>query len=303
MYANELVPTVRWNGEAPALADRDRDYAFTGLPIKVMATALRNRANVMVTGDPGCGKTEFFRQFGAAIGLPVHKIPFDGSLMRTDIIGSFRQVATPNGSETPFVDGLIPRLIAQPGILILDEIDQADPDIQYLLHPVYEGDGLTILEDGGRFVARHPHCYIVATANTKGRGSDNGLTNSRFDMSEATRDRFPYWLEFTYLNPVRETETLVKKTRIAEPLAEHLVTIANLIRDGWRSGVLSQPCSLRLLLDTANLAGEFSSHDPEFALAIACDIVLAGRANRDDAAAIRTFVRQVLAIDLEEADL
>src|SRR3546814_6588884 len=96
--------------------------------------------------------TTLFRS--ARVGLPVNKIPFDGNLTRAEIIGSFRQVATPTGSETPFVLGLIPRLIQQPGIIILDEIDQADPDISYMLHPVYEGEGLTIQEDGGTYIPR-----------------------------------------------------------------------------------------------------------------------------------------------------
>src|SRR3546814_3208700 len=73
-----------------------------------------------------------------------------------------------------------------------------------MLHPVYEGEGLTIQEDGGTYIPRHPHCYIVATANTKGRGSDSGLTHARFEMSEATRDRFPYWLSFTFMKAPQE---------------------------------------------------------------------------------------------------
>lgn len=300
-YRSELVPTAKWDdpATAPRIAPRDEHYAFEGFAIKIMAAALRKRKNVMATGEPGCGKTEFFKQFGAAIGLPVHKIPFDGTLSRADIIGSFRQVATANGSETPFFDGLIPQLITKPGIIILDEIDQADPDIQYILHSVYEGQGLTIQEDSGRYVPRHPHCYIVATANTKGRGSDSGLTHARFEMSEATRDRFSYWLDFTYLDETREAQTIALKSGITSANASQLVTIATLIRDGWRAGALSQPCSMRQLLDCAELATEFTANDPDIAFALAVDIVIGGRANAEDKAAIREFVRQTLAVDLE----
>lgn len=303
-YRTELVPTVMWAdpGKAPKVAARDPHYAFEGYAVKIMAAALRKHKNVMATGEPGCGKTEFFKQFGAAINLPVHKIPFDGTLSRADIIGSFRQVSTPNGSETPFFDGLIPRLITQPGIIILDEIDQADPDIQYILHSVYEGEGLTIQEDSGRYVPRHEHCYIVATANTKGRGSDSGLTHARFDMSEATRDRFSYWLDFTYLSATREATTIALKTGIDTANAANLVSVATLIRDGWRAGVLSQPCSMRQLLDCAELATEFTAQDPDVAFALAVDTVIGGRANAEDKAAIREFVRQTFAVDLETMD-
>ena len=252
----------------------------------------------MAVGDPGCGKTEFFKQFARRIGMPYNGITFDGQLSRAEIIGSFRQITTPTGSATPFVDGLIPKLIQQPGILCLNEIDQCDPDIQYMLHDVYEGGGLTIQEDGGRFIPRHPDCFIVATANTKGRGSDNGLTNAKFEMSEATRDRYPIWLNFTYLEPAKESETIVAKTSINEDVSAKLVEIATSIRSAWKNGEMSQPCSLRQLLDVAEMAEDFNDRGPYEALAIAADLVLVGRANEEDATAIREFINQHVGIDL-----
>src|SRR3546814_2940738 len=130
-----------------------------------MALAIEERKNVIATGDPGCGKTEFFKQFGARVGLPVNKIPFDGNLTRAEIIGSIRPLATPTGSETPFVLGLIPRLIQQPGIITLAETDQPAPDITYLLPPDSEGAGLPTYEDRGTDITSYPHCYIIDTAN------------------------------------------------------------------------------------------------------------------------------------------
>src|SRR3546814_13462562 len=82
-----------------------------------------------------------------------------------------------------------------------------------MLHPGYEGESLTIQEDGGTYIPRHPHCYIVATANTKGRGSDSGLTHARFEMSEATSDRFPYWLSFTFMKAPQEIKTIRSEER------------------------------------------------------------------------------------------
>ena len=167
-----------------------------------------------------------------------------------------------------------------------------------MLHDVYEGGGLTIQEDGGRFVPRHPDCIIVATANTKGRGSENGLTHARYEMSEATRDRFPVWLDFTYLDNDREAATIVLKSNCNEDVAKKLVDIATNIRNGYSTGSLSQPCSLRQLLDVAEFAEDFSERGPYEALAIACDIVLVGRANQDDALTIREAVKLSTGIDL-----
>ena len=298
-YRDSMVEVPKWEkNEKPKTAEPDPHYCFDGFTIKVMTSAMRRRKNVMAVGDPGCGKIEFFKQFAARIGMPYHGITFDGQLSRAEIIGSFRQITTPTGSATPFVDGLIPRLIQKPGILCLNEIDQCDPDIQYMLHDIYEGGGLTIQEDGGRFVPRHPDCIIVATANTKGRGTENGLTHARYEMSEATRDRFPIWLNFTYLEPEKESNTIVLKTSLNKDVSDKLVEIAKSIRNGYSLGELSQPCSLRQLLDVAELAEDFIDRGPYESLAIACDIVLIGRANNDDALAIREYVNQHLSIDL-----
>lgn len=302
-YANDLVPTAVWETPKPVILDPDPDYHFSGYQVALMAMAIEERKNVIATGDPGCGKTEFFKQFGSRIGLPVNKIPFDGNLTRAEIIGSFRQIATPTGSETPFVLGLIPRLIQQPGIIVLDEIDQADPDIMYMLHPVFEGEGLTIQEEGGIFIPRHEHCYIVATANTKGRGSDTGLTHARHEMSEATRDRFPYWLNFTFMKEDAETKTIVAKTGLAEPLARKLVQVANQIRTAYSTGEISQTCSLRQMLDVAPVYRRFSSRGDLPALALGIDAVMIGRANTDDANGIREWVKQSLNVDLETIEL
>lgn len=298
-YEHEMVPTAKWETKKPRIPERDQHYSFPGFATKVMISAIRRRRNVAAVGDPGCGKTEFFKQFGYAIGLPVHVVPFDGSLTRAEIIGSFRQVATPTGSATPFIDGLLPTFIQQPCIIVLDEFDQADPDMQYVLHKLYEGEGITIMEDGGRFVERHENCYLVAAANTKGRGSENGLTHARHEMSEATRDRFPYWLNFTYLPPAKEAATIAAKTSLSDSLSPKLVEVATAIRNCYKTGQIAQPCSLRQLLDAAELSEDFASRGDDVALAIACDTVMVGRANPDDAAIIREAVNQTLGVDLE----
>src|SRR3546814_7347079 len=118
------MPAAVWEPPKPVLSEPDPDFQFNGYDLSIMALAIEERKNVTATGDSGCGKTEFFKQFGARVGLPVHKIPFDCNLTRAEVIGSLRQVATPTGSELPYVLGLIPQLIKQTGIIILKEIEQ-----------------------------------------------------------------------------------------------------------------------------------------------------------------------------------
>jgi hypothetical protein len=139
----------------------------------------------------------------------------------------------------------------------------------------------------------------VATANTKGRGSDNGLTHSRFEMSEATRDRFPYWLNFTFMEAAQEAQTVHAKTGMPLELCTKLVTVGGLIRTAYKNGSISQTCSLRQMLDVAPAFRRFASRGDLPALAMGIDTVMIGRANQDDAAGIREYVKQTLAVDLE----
>jgi len=298
--ATMTVPTARWKGDAPAIMVPDEHFDFDPYAVRVMSLAIRKRKNVFATGDPGCGKTEFFKQFAARMGLPFHKVAMDGSISRPDVLGSFRQIATPTGSATPFILGLLPTIIQTPCIIDFDEMDQCDPDLQYMLHSLYEGEGLDIKEDGGRFIKRHEHCYLVATANTKGRGSDNGLTHARHEMSEATRDRYSYWLEFTYLPKDREVAVIMKKTGLDADRAGKLVDIGTSIRNGYKTGVVSQPCSLRQLLDVAE-AADGLGYDPMLGLAFACDTVMVGRANVEDVANIREYIKMSTDKDLTTA--
>ncbi|QAY80166.1 AAA family ATPase [Sphingosinicella sp. BN140058] len=299
IYNSDLMPTFVWETAQPVLPELKPHYSFDGFQVSMMAVAMDRGKPIIGVGEPGCGKTVFYEQVAARIGLPCTVIPFDGSLTRAEIIGSFRQVATPTGSATPFVLGQIPQLIQRPGIIVLDEIDQADPDIMYMLHPLLEGkDHLVIQEDGGRRIPRHPHCYFAATANTKGRGSDNGMTHVRQEMSEATRDRLPYWLEFEYMKEANEIETLQLATAMELAACQQAVKVATLIRTGWGTGELSQTCSFRQLEDLAAPYRRFSGRGSDVALALAADSVMAGRANKDDAATIRGYIQLATNVDL-----
>ena len=295
-----MMPTATWTGGTPpGIPTRSPSFRFQPRDIRLAAAALQRHKNIAAVGDPGCGKTEFFRQLAAVTNMPFTVVPMDGSLRRADLIGSFQQISSIHGSSTPFILGLLPRAISRPGIVLLDELDQCDPDNQYVMHGIYEGGGLILLEDGGRVISRDPNCYLAMACNTKGRGSENGLTHVRYEMSEATRDRIPIWLDFTYLDATSEAEVLVEEYGIDQSLARIAVGVANKIRDAYRTGACAQPCSMRQLKDVAEIAVELGGATDPTALAIAANAVFAGRANPDDAAAIREFIKLGSGIDLE----
>ena len=138
-------------------------------------------------------------------------------------------------------------------IVDLDEIDRADPDLQYVAHQAYERQGITILDDGGRYIAPHPDHAIIATANTKGRDDGENVYGLRQEMSEATRDRFPFWIDCTYMDKEQELVAILADCPgLPRDSADRVISYANLMRSAFISNRLSTTCSYRQLVSVAN---------------------------------------------------
>ena len=250
---------------------------------------MENGYNSVLTGPPGSGKTTCTREIAARLRRPWHRIPMHGEMGKRDMLGGFKQVSNQFGPETRWFDGLLTQAITQPAVVDFDEIDRADPDLQYIAHQVYEGEGITILEDEGRFVPPHPNVALMATANTKGRADGLNRDQMFTEMSEATRDRFPVWVDMDYQKPNDEAQILFDRGVITtQSGADNLIKLANLIRSAFKKGEISTTCSFRQLEATARLA-TFEKNECE-----AVRRILYGRApTQTDARTISELAHQV----------
>jgi MoxR-like ATPase len=116
-----------------------------------------------------------------------------------DLIGGFRLV---NG-ETAWHNGPVIEALERGAILLLDEIDLASNKI-LCLQSVLEGKGV-FLKKIGRFVKPAAGFNVIATANTKGKGSDDGQVHSELTcLTKTFLERFPVTFEQSY--PVLSTE-------------------------------------------------------------------------------------------------
>jgi len=207
--------------------------------------------------------TTMAEALAAHLGRPFFRIPVHGEMRKRDMIGGFKQVTTERGSETQWFDGLLTKAISMPSIIDMDEIDRADPDLQYVAHQAYERKGITILDDGGRFIAPHPDHAILATANTKGRDDGENAYGLRQEMSEATRDRFPLWIDCKYMPVDQELATILADCPgLPRDSAERSITYANLMRSAFISNRLSTTCSYRQLTAVANWIEGLNPRDP-----------------------------------------
>jgi len=145
-----------------------------------------------ITGLSGNGKTFSVEQACAQLKREMIRVNVTIETDEDDLIGGFRLV---NG-ETAWHNGPVIEALERGAILLLDEIDLASNKI-LCLQSVLEGKGV-FLKKIGRFVKPAAGFNVIATANTKGKGSDDGRFIGTNVLNEAFLERFPVTFEQPY---------------------------------------------------------------------------------------------------------
>ena len=199
-----------------------------------------------ITGLSGNGKTLGVEQACAQLKREVVRVNITIETDEDDLIGGFRLV---NGS-TVWHNGPVIEALERGAILLLDEIDLASNKI-LCLQSILEGNGI-FLKKIGRFVRPAKGFNIFATANTKGKGSDDGRFIGTNVLNEAFLERFPVTFEQSYPKPSVEQKILDK---IAHNLGvkdtefcKRLVDWGDIIRKTFYDGGIEEIISTRRLV-------------------------------------------------------
>ena len=199
-----------------------------------------------VTGLSGNGKTFSIEQACAQLGRELIRVNITIETDEDDLIGGFRLV---NG-ETVWHNGPVIEALERGAILLLDEIDLASNKI-LCLQSVLEGNGV-FLKKIGRFVEPRGGFNIIATANTKGKGSDDVRFIGTNVLNEAFLERFPVTFEQEYPTVNNEVKILqaVSKTlgKVDEDFCKRLVDWADIIRKTFYDGGIEDIISTRRLV-------------------------------------------------------
>ncbi len=155
-----------------------------------------------ITGLSGNGKTFGVEQACAQLKRELIRVNITIETDEDDLIGGFRLV---NG-ETVWHNGPVIEALERGAILLLDEIDLASNKV-LCLQPILEGKGI-FLKKIGRFVSPAKGFNVIATANTKGKGSDDGRFIGTNVLNEAFLESFPVTFEQDYPSPVVEKRIL-----------------------------------------------------------------------------------------------
>ena len=155
-----------------------------------------------ITGLSGNGKTFSVEQACAQLKREMIRVNVTIETDEDDLIGGFRLV---NG-ETAWHNGPVIEALERGAVLLLDEVDLASNKI-LCLQSVLEGKGV-FLKKIGRFVKPAAGFNVIATANTKGKGSDDGRFIGTNVLNEAFLERFPVTFEQSYPAPATEQRIL-----------------------------------------------------------------------------------------------
>jgi hypothetical protein len=212
---------------------------------------------IYITGLSGNGKTLGVEQACAATKREVIRVNFTVETDEDDLIGGFRLV---NG-ETKFFKGPVIKAMELGAVLLCDEIDLANPAKVMCLQSILEGKGYFIKKTG-EFVTPASGFTVVATANTKGKGSDDGRFIGTNVMNEAFLERFPITVEQEYPTPSVEKKILgavfADLNVSDDEFAEKLVDWADIIRKTFYDGGVDEVVSTRRLVHIAKAYSIFN---------------------------------------------
>ena len=200
---------------------------------------------IFVTGLSGNGKTLMVEQVHAKLHKELIRVNITIETDEDDLLGGFRLV---NG-ETKFVPGPVIEAMERGCTLLLDECDLGSNKL-LALQPVLEGKGV-FLKKINKWIIAKEGFNVMATANTKGKGSEDGRFIGTNILNEAFLERFAITIEQPYATTVTEKKiimgSMTKYKKVDESFADNLITWADVIRKTFYDGGVDEVISTRRL--------------------------------------------------------
>ena len=236
------APSAQPAVEANYIPDKDDSYVQFG-NFQSVRKVIQSRQfyPMFITGLSGNGKTMSVEQACASAKRELIRVNITIETDEDDLIGGFRLV---NG-DTVWHNGPVIESLERGAVLLLDEIDLASNKI-LCLQSVLEGKGI-FLKKIGKYVKPANGFNVIATANTKGKGSDDGRFVGTNILNEAFLERFPVTFEQEYPSATVETKIL-QNAGADDQFAENLVKWAGVIRKTFFDGGVDEVITTRRLV-------------------------------------------------------
>ena len=210
---------------------------------------------IYISGLSGNGKTTMAEQVCAALKREAIRVNVSIETDEDDLIGGNTLI----DGNVVYREGPVLTAMKRGAVLILDEIDRGSNKLM-CLQAILEGKPY-FNKKTGETITPAPGFNIVATANTKGRGSDDGKFISANILDEAFLERFAITVEQEYPTMATEKKIVIKKmervNNVDEGFATHLVTWSDVIRKTYYEGAIDELISTRRLEHIVNAYAVF----------------------------------------------
>jgi len=222
---------------------------------------------IFITGLSGNGKTMMIEQVHADLKKELFRVNITIETDEDDLIGHYALI----DGKTVWQDGPVVMAMERGATLLLDEVDLASNKIM-CLQPVLEGNPLLIKKEG-RIVRPKTGFTVMATANTKGKGSEDGRFIGTNILNEAFLERFPITVEQEYPS-VSVEKKIINKLMFSlgcldEEFSGKLVDWADLIRKTFYDGGVDEIIATRRLVHIVHAFSIFKDRMKAIAMCVA----------------------------------
>ena len=230
------------NSAANYIPEKDDSYVpFGNFNSVRKVISSRKFYPTFITGLSGNGKTMSVEQACAAAKRELIRVNITIETDEDDLIGGFRLI----DGNTVWHNGPVVEALERGAVLLLDEIDLASNKI-LCLQSVLEGKGV-FLKKIGKYVNPSNGFNVIATANTKGKGSEDGRFVGTNILNEAFLERFPVTFEQEYPTSTIETKILLN-AGCEKEFTDNLIKWAGIIRKTFFDGGVDEVITTRRLV-------------------------------------------------------
>lgn len=222
---------------------------------------------VFITGLSGNGKTTMVEQVCATQKRECIRVNISIETDEDDLIGGNTLV----DGNVVYREGPVTIAMKRGAVLILDECDRGSNKLM-CLQAILEGKPY-FNKKTGETITPAPGFNIIATANTKGQGADEGKYMSAQILDDAFLERFAVTIEQEYPSSKVEKKIIMKKMqrieKVDEDFADKLVAWAEIIRKTFKDGAIDELISTRRLEHIVNAFAMFNDRMKAINLCIA----------------------------------
>ena len=214
--------------------------------------------NIYISGETGLGKSTAVMRIALELGIPVVRVNLSYTTDVDDLIGGLRLEKDGDAGVTSFQEGPVLQAMRMGAILLLDEVDSANPRILMELQSIMELKGY-LIKKTGKMIYPSPSFRVIATGNSKGMGDETGEFIGVAPLNKAFRDRFATYVDFVYPT-AQELKRIIQGAveKCEDDVYESLSKWYGQVLESKNAGVVTNVISPRRMIEVTKLFKVFN---------------------------------------------